>query len=119
MHVLVVDDDESIRQTMADALELIDHQVETAANGAEALERMRRRRPDAVFLDLMMPVMDGWRFAEVCRQDPRCAGVPIAVISAVPELATVAQDLHARAWVPKPFDLVDLWAAAGVLERGQ
>jgi CheY-like chemotaxis protein len=116
MHILVVEDEETIRDAMCDALRVLKHECEAAANGAEALQQMRARCPDAVFVDLMMPGMGGKKFIEVCQQDPSTAVVPFALVSAVPNLAEIAKALHAGAWVVKPFDLVDLWAAAAKLE---
>ena len=65
--VLVVDDDETIRALVSDVLRLRGFRVETAADGQQALTRIQAARPDAVVLDLMMPIMDGWTFLERCR----------------------------------------------------
>jgi DNA-binding NtrC family response regulator len=66
--VLVADDDEMIRSVVADLLEFEGYMLEVAANGAEALDRIRRAPPDAIVLDLMMPVVDGWQVAEAWRE---------------------------------------------------
>ncbi len=58
--VLIVDDEPNIRGFLRMALEDEGFSVETAANGKEALDKVRRRPPDAVLLDLLMPVLDGW-----------------------------------------------------------
>ncbi|MBV9173586.1 MAG: response regulator, partial [Chloroflexi bacterium] len=60
--VLVVDDEPVIREVVAEALEFEGYAVETATNGAEALAKVRAHAPQAIVLDLMMPVMDGWAF---------------------------------------------------------
>ena len=65
--VLVVEDDETLRTTVAEALEDEGYQVITATNGAEALRLVRAAEPDAIVLDLMMPVMDGRAFLEASR----------------------------------------------------
>src|SRR3712207_4020930 len=80
--ILVVDDDPSISYTVSDILREEGYQVEAAPNGREALRKMRELLPDAVLLDLMMPVMDGWAFARACRQEPTYQDVPIVVMSA-------------------------------------
>jgi DNA-binding response OmpR family regulator len=103
--VLVVEDDHVIRSAVADALEDEGYAVETAANGAIALEIVRDAPPDAIVLDLMMPVMDGWQFLAACRGDRLCDGVPVVVTSAHGRLAEVAPDLHVEACLAKPFDL--------------
>jgi CheY-like chemotaxis protein len=110
--ILVVDDDVGVRQALADVLDFAGYDVETAANGAEALERVRRHAPDAVFLDLMMPVMDGWSFLEAYRREVAGATTPVALISAVPDVPKLARELGARTWIAKPFDLDDVLAAA-------
>ena len=104
-HILVVDDDPAIRDVVQDILEMSDYTVETAANGAEALEHIRRNPPAAVLLDLMMPVMDGWEFLRLCRREQPCAPVPIAVMSAARDASAVVDELGAQAFLAKPFEL--------------
>jgi CheY-like chemotaxis protein len=82
--VLVVEDDDGIRHAVAEGLELEGYEVLTATNGAEALERVRAGRPDAVVLDLMLPVMDGWAFLDACQREELCNGTPVLVVSAYP-----------------------------------
>jgi two-component system, chemotaxis family, chemotaxis protein CheY len=113
-HVLVVDDDAGIRSVVADAFEMEGYQVVTARNGAEALERVRASRPDAIVVDLMMPIMDGWQFLEACRKDGLCEGTPVVVMSAYRFLAEISSDLGASACIAKPFDLDVL---LGAVER--
>jgi CheY-like chemotaxis protein len=69
--------------------------------------KVRAARPDAVVLDLAMPVMDGWSFAEACHALPR-EPIPILIVSASTQLARAAEQLRAfgvHASLPKPFDL--------------
>ena len=104
----MVEDDEGIRSAVAELLSMEGYAVATAANGKEALELARQVLPDAIVLDLMMPVMDGWGFLARCRSLPRCRDVPIVVMSAAYTLRTVAErlrDLEVRAVIAKPFDL--------------
>jgi len=103
--VLVVDDDVTIRSTVAEALELEGYFVQRASNGAEALALVREQRPGAIVLDLMMPVMDGWAFIEHCRLEPACQGTPILVISAHRDLPRDAETLGVNGCIAKPFDL--------------
>jgi CheY-like chemotaxis protein len=103
--VLVVEDEEVIRTAVAEALDDEGFAVQTAANGAVALDLVRSQPPDAIILDLMMPVMDGWQFLAACRADQLCEGVPIVVTSAHAKLAEVAPSLHVQACLAKPFDL--------------
>ena len=112
--VLVVDDDDGVRTAVADVLELEGYEVITASNGVEALEQVRTARPDAVVLDLMMPVMDGWTFMEHCRREEVCAETPVLVMSAYRNLTETAPNLGAKACIAKPFDLDVL---LGAVER--
>jgi DNA-binding NtrC family response regulator len=63
--VLVVEDNEQIRELVAAVLEHAGYQVQVAENGAEALDRVREACPQLIVLDLMMPVLNGWEFLEV------------------------------------------------------
>jgi len=81
-HALVVDDDESIRALFRRALDDDGWTVAEAANGAEALERVRECRPNIVLLDLMMPVMDGFDFLVEFRAKIDCATTPVIVVTA-------------------------------------
>jgi CheY-like chemotaxis protein len=76
--ILVIEDDEAIRETLQEALELEGYQVLLAADGRQALDVIHRgARPGLALLDLMMPVMDGWHFLEELD-----VHVPIVVVSA-------------------------------------
>jgi len=81
-HALVVDDDESIRALFRRALDDDGWTVAEAANGAEALERVRECRPNIVLLDLMMPVMDGFDFLVEFRARMACVTTPVIVVTA-------------------------------------
>ena len=72
MRILVVDDEPNIRTTMQVLLEMHGQVAQTAANGAEALQVAAELRPDAVLLDLAMPVMDGFTATEAARNLGRC-----------------------------------------------
>ena len=81
--VLVVDDDPLIRDTMCEILEESGYGVATAAHGAEALHALRSEpTPDAIILDLMMPVMDGWQFLDAKAQDRAISSVPVLIHTA-------------------------------------
>lgn len=106
--VLVVDDDPLIRATVAELLLDEGYAIEQAGDGAEALQIVAESAPDAVVLDLMMPVLDGWAFVDRMHLLPQCRDVPIVVMSAAHGLHESAERLHAmgvRAVVAKPFDI--------------
>ena len=83
--VLVVEDDDDIRECLADVLSEEGYTVETAENGREALQLLRRFRPCVILLDLMMPVMDGWELLGELRSDGDWATLPVVVVSAANE----------------------------------
>jgi len=116
-YVLVVDDDPAIRGLVGDALREEGYSVDLAAHGREALEAMRARRPQTVVLDLMMPVMDGFTFIELCHKERLCVDVPIVVISAVQDALKRISEVPVHACMAKPFDLDDLVRVVGQYAR--
>lgn len=107
--VLVIDDDDDIRETVADLIGWRGFEVTQAANGQEALALLQSSQvPCVILLDLVMPVMDGWQFLERLRGAPGLRDVPVVIVSG-----------HARSHAPagvtkvlhKPFDIEDLYAA--------
>jgi CheY-like chemotaxis protein len=114
--VLVVDDDASIRESLADLLGDEGYRVQTATNGAEALSLLRAPalpRPCVILLDLMMPVMNGQQFYVEQQRDPLLATIPIVVISADKNVALKASGFQGE-YLPKP---VRLDTVLGVLGR--
>jgi CheY-like chemotaxis protein len=80
--VLVVDDDEALREAVAEAIENAGYTVVQAENGREAILRMREASPCIVLLDLMMPVMDGWEVVTEMDADPDLLSIPVCVVTA-------------------------------------
>lgn len=105
--VLVVDDDPDIRRLLTRAFEDEGFSVDTATNGLEALEKARTVGPDAIVLDLCMPVMTGQQFLHAWRQTTPQATAPVLAISAY-GLATTAEDLGVQAFLAKPFSMTAL-----------
>ena len=114
--ILVVDDEPTLRETLAEALESEGHRVVTAADGREALLRFRAERPDLVLLDLMLPELSG---IEVCRIIRAESGVPIIMLTAKDaELdKVVGLELGADDYVTKPFSLRELTARIRAIFR--
>ena len=106
--ILVVDDNEFILEATATALGLAGYDVETAANGLEALHRVEEAAPSAIVLDLMMPVMDGFSLARILRE--RGVRLPLVVISASTNGKAWADQIGAT-FVAKPFGAGELLAA--------
>jgi CheY-like chemotaxis protein len=82
--VLVVEDDPDLREMMEQLLHLEGFATLTAPNGLEALNLLNAGAPvKVILLDLMMPVMDGWEFRRRQRANPKLAGIPVVVMSAI------------------------------------
>jgi CheY-like chemotaxis protein len=82
-HVFVVDDSEDIREMLRDFLEEEGYSVSTAENGQDALTQLdRAERPCLIFVDLLMPVMDGVELIHKLRERPDLASIPVVVVSA-------------------------------------
>ena len=81
--VLIVEDDPDVREFMKVLLEGSGYRTLTAANGAEAFDRIAEEQPAAILLDVHMPVMDGYQFRARQLRDPELAGIPVLCVSAV------------------------------------
>ena len=109
--ILLVDDDEDIRDALSSLLSDEGYRVDCAANGQEALAWLREspRPPCLILLDWMMPVMDGQSFLLVQEQTPAIASIPVVVISAACKARLT--DVRGRQVLPKPLDVPQLLAA--------
>ncbi len=109
--LLVVEDDEAIRETLAELLHDEGFAVATAENGAVALSYLRSHEPPAlILLDLMMPVMDGVEFRKKQLAEAALAGIPALVMSAAHMALFTARRMNATAFLAKPFDVDHLMA---------
>jgi CheY-like chemotaxis protein len=109
-HVLVVDDDRDIRETIQEILEYEGYQVTTARNGLEALAVARTARPMMILLDLFMPVMDGTEFRRRQLEDQTVAAIPVVVISAAAGIEERIASLGVAAHLEKPLDIEALFS---------
>ena len=108
--VLLVEDDEDLRENLELLLRRRGYAVSSAANGREALEKIDPEDPPCLIItDLMMPVMDGWELAKHLESDPKLASIPRVLCSGVADLAKKARDLTALAHFTKPVDLPRLY----------
>ena len=105
--VLVVDDDDDIRDFMEIALREAGYRVLSADNGSTALHLLAQSPSDLILLDMRMPVMDGWTFARTYRERP-WPHAPIVAISAGDEARRRAAEIGAAAYLSKPFGLGEL-----------
>lgn len=114
--ILVIDDEPQVRATVREALLLEGYEVAEASNGAEGLAMLPTAVPEAIVLDLWMPVMDGWAFRRA--QLTSHPHIPVIVISALDLTSARIAELRADALIGKPFDLDVLYAAVnGVLAK--
>jgi DNA-binding response OmpR family regulator len=104
IRVLVVDDDEAIRQVIVFALSDEGFQVDEARDGFTALEAVSRRDPDLILLDMRMPGMDGWEFVRHYRER-HSRQAPIIVLTAAQDVAQRAAAVNAAGYLSKPFNL--------------
>jgi len=108
--ILVVEDDRVVREVVSDALVDAGYAVAKAADGADALDQLRDHPADAILLDLMMPVMDGWSFLDALSRDATLCSIPVGIMSAVPALRQAARDQGVQMALGKPFALDELIA---------
>jgi CheY-like chemotaxis protein len=107
--LLIVEDDEAIEFALSDLATDSGYRTVGARNGIEALEVMRRERPLALIVDLMMPRMDGYELVSRMRADPALAGIPVVVVTGHESV-----DRKALAGLPvftKPLDIEALMSA--------
>jgi two-component system phosphate regulon response regulator PhoB len=103
--VLLVEDDESVRQLVRVALQMNDYEVVEAKDGLEGLLMLDMHRPDAVVLDLMMPDVGGERMLAQLRSTEETKRTPVVIITGKPEVAPEVIGLVGREnFFPKPFD---------------
>lgn len=100
--ILVVEDEESVRELVRMYLENEGFRVETASDGEEALNKVKASTPDLIILDIMLPKFDGWT---VCREVKKTSNVPIIMLSARTEEfdRVLGLELGADDYIPKPF----------------
>lgn len=116
--ILVIEDDPTLRDTLAEVFLDEGHEVRSAAHGDEALDHLDGWVPDVILLDIMMPTMDAYEFRERQRQLAVAPMAQTLVISAARDIEAAAERLEATAWIAKPFLLDDVIDAVDrLLER--
>ncbi|MGE3267892.1 MAG: response regulator [Chloroflexota bacterium] len=106
--VLVIEDDRGLQQTIEGILELEGYDVILAGDGLEGLQRLEHRTVDLIVLDVMLPRMDGFAFADELRRRGMHSVIPILVLTADGRAREKAERIGAQAYLTKPFDLVEL-----------
>lgn len=111
--ILVVEDDDDIRELVAETLKNEGFLVETAIDGADGLHKLEQMpAPTLVFLDLMMPSMNGWEFLDAREKNRRLRGHKVVTISAVGPSASLEDPtpLKVDGAIAKPLSLDGIWA---------
>lgn len=109
--ILIIDDEDDIREVAALSLETVaGWEVIVANNGAAGLDRARQDKPDAILLDVMMPGMDGPTTFRELQKSPATASIPVILLTAKVQSADQRRfaDLGVRAVLTKPFDPLTL-----------
>ena len=111
-NILIVEDDEAIRESLIELLETEGYCVKAAENGQVALDYLitSQHHPNLILLDLMMPVMNGWEFRVEQEKDPALAAVPVVVISGDGHVDEKKSQLRAADYLVKPVDFEVLLA---------
>jgi two-component system alkaline phosphatase synthesis response regulator PhoP len=108
--ILLVDDDVDLVKVMSGALESKAYEVLVAYNGQEGLEKARKEKPDLVVLDILMPVADGFTFADQFRKDPSLANVPVLALTSFSESLGQPFPFDVSEYIHKPIKPRDLVA---------
>jgi CheY-like chemotaxis protein len=111
--ILLIEDSKVVQQMYRNKLTFENFNVLTADNGMEAIKILSKEKPDIILLDLMMPVMDGYKVLQVIKTDPKLSDIPVLVFSAKgqPEEVEKALNLGAAGYIvkatTKPNDVVE------------
>jgi len=105
--VLVVDDDPLVVKVLQDPLKRAGYDVEVASHGLEALQKVKEKRPDLIILDILMPLMDGFKVARFLKFDKRFKDIPIIVLTsrATEGERKMGEKVGANEFLYKPFRL--------------
>jgi two-component system alkaline phosphatase synthesis response regulator PhoP len=108
--ILLVDDDVDLIKVMSGVLESKAYEVIVAYNGQEGLEKARKEKPDLVVLDILMPVADGFTFADQFRKDPSLAKTPVLALTSFSESLGQPFPFEVSEYIMKPIKPRDLVA---------
>jgi len=107
--ILIIEDDDDLATTMAQLIGRQGYRVVTSANGREAIERLQAgERPDAILLDMMMPIMNGWEFRAEQTAMPDVADIPVITVTADGSAKEKARAIHAAGVLTKPVSGTNL-----------
>ena len=115
--IIIVDDEPGVIEIVEANLEPKGYRVLSANTGQEALEKIRKAKPDLVVLDVMMPEMDGWEVLRRIEQDPKTAGLPVIMLTVKSGDEDILRALEAGAveYITKPFYPQDVVARVEIM----
>jgi CheY-like chemotaxis protein len=109
MRILVIDDEEDIREILAMVLQAEGHEVTTAVDGVAGLDQLGvGGRPALILLDMMMPRLDGEEFLQAMRSNPHTADIPVIILTGHPAARKKAAHLGTIGCLVKPIELAEL-----------
>ena len=117
MKILVVEDNEAVRDLLALILERLGYVPVLASHGKEGLEKAIAEKPNLIIMDMMMPVMNGWEVARTLRANPDTKNIPILAITAVfrPQELKTCLEAGCNGYIIKPFSILNLQRKIGEL----
>lgn len=104
--ILIVDDEPFNVDVLQQELEDLNYQILTAANGQDALDKIRSQQPDLILLDLMMPVLDGFAVLSQIKADNDLRDIPVIIVSAADDSKSIVKGIKQGAddYITKPID---------------
>ncbi len=114
--ILVIEDDEAVRDNLKELLEVSDYNTFTAINGIDGIEKIRMYKPDLILCDISMPEMDGFEMLEILRKNPETFAIPFLFLTALTDnkLQRKGMSLGADDYITKPYDSNELLSAISV-----
>lgn len=109
-HILLIEDNDDIRENTAEILELANYKVSTAANGKAGVEMALQDKPDLIICDIMMPVLDGYGVLHLLNKNPALTNIPFIFLTAKSERADFRKGMEMGAddYISKPFTDLEL-----------
>jgi CheY-like chemotaxis protein len=115
--ILVVDDEDVVRDMLTDFLTPLEYEVLTASNGEEALALAEREEPEVILLDARLPGIDGLEICGRLKADERTRGIPIIMMTGFGIMPDEAETVGAEDFVSKPFDLDDILMRVSAISK--
>lgn len=115
-HILLIEDNDNMRENTQEILSLAGHRVDTACNGKEGVIKVQLNKPELIICDIMMPELDGYGVLHMLNRDPNTNHIPFIFLTAKADRSDVRKgmELGADDYVTKPFDDVELLSAVDI-----